>query len=288
MQEQNSATPDAEAQVPLVDWSNRDTTDGNQPSSPYSGTDFNLEDLPEGVVCRSLKSLADSCLSSAVRLGSTSKLLFCYFYSEVANDDTLSTDLLQQQEDYTQAISNRHKTNNKYLKGITNALTLAVQPGSIVFCYAIILLTMAAKKFIGQIQDFDSGNWIPSALIMFYCTSVMLVTFTLVVGWIFKVPDMEVVRVVAWALLLPFVLTIVLFMAAIMVSKSTTGDSTSKFLRVLILPQGLLIGAVASQILSFMAWFWSDSSGLSRRSQGIHFWHLISEVMLTLYLHYYP
>ncbi|GMH38776.1 hypothetical protein BSKO_06660 [Bryopsis sp. KO-2023] len=252
-----------------------------------------LEDLPEGVVRESMRNLATQCLGSAVRLGTVSKLFFCYYFGEIVSNDELGDSLIEHQQCHK-----LHKEQNSFKArrnqccrsvlegGFWNLLAAAL---ALVGCFVLATITVI---YLTKAVRIAEPCWLLVSLVivLLYCFSLVIVSVILSLGRFCRRREEKILCLVAWVLLMPFVLTICLFiMAAFVNEKIVTekelGGDAGAYLVAFAAPQSLVSVAMLSEFFAFLAWVRDNPSlSMNSRAASLHVCHIVCETMLIAYL----
>lgn len=245
---------------------------------------FSIEDLPEGIMRRSFRALANSCLCSAVKLGTTSKLLYFYFYTEVAEDDQLSDGLLQQQIDHEVNKLRWVDPRRQCLRGLKRMLFAVINPGAAVFVCALLLMVLATTDFTDEEGGFPTR--IAGTALICYCVNLLLVVTVAAMTQLLGMPKDTILKIVTCVLVLPCASIIMLLATGLVNKESIKVKASDTWGSWSILPLVFLIGATISQFMATMSWVWAASVELTWGSKTMNMWHLMCEALLLTYNYY--
>ena len=260
-----------------------------------------VEDLPEALVSESIINLAKICMRSAVRLAVTSKLLYSLFYGVLSSDTELSAQLLARQENYDAARSTQDPRSAKVYKALSFLIVVIMRAlfsfGTLFLCCCGAVVALCIYILIPIIRGMSVpaasvpvAPWLFPSLVMGYTLGLVWVETGVTVGRMLRPRDRDLICMVRWFLLLPFIETVGLFVISAFCNQALMTEDNQTFIAGFVAPQLLMSLTMYAQFFAFLTWARADAvqdMHVTSRVRVLHLCHIISLSSLAAYVFFY-
>ncbi|CAD7695670.1 unnamed protein product [Ostreobium quekettii] len=261
-----------------------------------------VEDLPEAIVSASIVDLlARQCLRSAVRLSVTSKLLHSLFICVVTADSELSDQLLARQEGFDSGGASHDPRASKIWKAAGRVAWAIARAsfscGTLFLCccgalvaLCIYLILPIIRGIVSKSAGMPLAPWVFLSLVMAYVVSLVWVETGVAVGRLLRPRDRDLISMVRWFLLLPFMETVALFVMSAFCNQALMAQGDHSFLAGFVAPQLLMSLTMYAQFFAFLTWARGaaiQDMHMSARVRVLHLCHIASLMSLGAYVFFY-